>query len=176
MSTPYVTGAAALLASACPLPPPAIVATLEGSADQIPALAPTATNGRRLNLGNALASCAGGGHTPGTASLQLRFYSNPSNPDTGTISVTIDNITSSYSYDSSYQDTDSVGEGIAAIISDFGYVQGTYEGGGTISLTTNAVGPFTQFSLSASVENDCDPPSECGRAPSLTSTPFTAGH
>lgn len=77
---------------------------------------------------------------------------------------------------SSYQDTDSVGEGLAELISGFGYVQATYEGSGVISLSTYALGPYTGYSLSTSVANDCDPASECGRAPTLNYTPFTAGH
>lgn len=165
----------ALLASACPLPPP-IVATIEGTADQKSSLSTISTNGRRLDLGNALASCAGGGHTAGTASLSLRFYTNPSNPDTGSLNVTIEGITVSYSYDSSYQDTDSVGEGLAELISGFGFVQATYDGGGVISLSTDALGPYTGYSMSTGVANDCDPASDCGRAPTLTYSPFTAGH
>ncbi|HWG37195.1 MAG TPA: S8 family serine peptidase [Terriglobales bacterium] len=101
LSTPIVSGAIGLLESACPLPPSVVKATILGTADQISALTSIATNGRRLNLGNAVSSCAGAGHTAGTGTVQIRFYTKDFNPDTGSINVTIDGYTTSYSYDTS---------------------------------------------------------------------------
>lgn len=71
---------------------------------------------------------------------------------------------------------DTVGEGLAEFISGSSYYQATYNGGGQISITTAAKGPYTGYTLSTSVSNDCDPASDCGRAPVVTHSLITAGH
>jgi hypothetical protein len=174
-ATPFITGAVALLRATCPLPLPALKATIEGTADAKSALTQIATNGRRLNLGAMLASCSSG--TAVTASITVHVYTNPSDPDTGSISATIDGETASVSYDTSQDTTDSVGENLAEMISGVTDVTATYTGGGQISLTTQAVGPYTGYSLSTSISNDCgEPPNDCGRQPTITHTSFVAGH
>lgn len=176
LSTPIVSGPIGLLESACPLPPPVVKATILGTADQIPALTGISTNGRRLNLGNALASCAGPGHTAGTGTVQIHFTTNEFNPDTGSINVTIDGYTTSYSYDTSVDTVDTVGQGLADYLSGSSYWQAPYQGSGLISIVTTAKGPYTAYSLSTSVTNDCDPPSDCGRAPTVSHTGIIAGN
>lgn len=174
-STPFVAGAIALLRATCPLPLPALKATIEGTADTKAALTQIATSGRRLNLGAALASCISG--TAGTASITVRVYTNPSDPDTGSIYATIDGQTASVSYDTSQDTTDSVGENLAQMISGVTDVTAVYNGGGQISLTTSALGPYTGYTLSTGVNNDCgEPPNDCGRQPTITNSSFVAGH
>jgi len=173
-ATPFVTGAVALLRSTCPLPLPALKATIEGTADTKAALTQIATSGR-LNLGAALASCSSG--TAGTASITVRVYTNPSDPDTGSIYATIDGQTASVSYDTSQDTTDTVGETLAQMISGVTDVTAVYNGGGQISLTTSALGPYTGYTLSTGVNNDCgEPPNDCGRQPTITNSSFVAGH
>ncbi|MGN6591825.1 MAG: hypothetical protein ACTHJX_02910 [Terriglobales bacterium] len=70
-----------------------------------------------------------------------------------------------------------MGENLAEMISGVTDVTATYTGGGQISLTTQAVGPYTGYSLSTSISNDCgEPPNDCGRQPTITHTSFVAGH
>lgn len=173
ISAPFVSGALALLASACPLPPHYLIETLEGTAVEVPALSNIATDGRRLNLGAALTSCAGGG--PSTATLHVTLYQNKYNPDTGTVWVTIAGRTSSYDCDTNFDTAVSVAQELSYRISSQ-YVHATWTGGGNVTITTLADGPYTTYSLTSGVENDCEPADECGRAPSITSTPFSGGY
>ncbi|MGH9477388.1 MAG: hypothetical protein ACRD1C_13850, partial [Terriglobales bacterium] len=134
-----------------------LIETIEGTATSVAALDGIATDGRTLDLGAALSSCAGG--APSTASLHVTLYQNPYNPDTGTAWVTIAGVTSSYDYDTSQDTAGSVAEALSFAI-DSQYVHATYTGGGNISITTLADGPFTTYSMTAGVSNDCDPPDE----------------
>jgi hypothetical protein len=60
MATPHVSGAAALVLSACPTDTPTLINTLLSTVDVIPSLSQTITGGR-LNVWAALNSCVGGG-------------------------------------------------------------------------------------------------------------------
>lgn len=177
VSTPLVTGALGLLASACPLDPAALIATLKGTADQKTALNSIATNGRRLNLGNAIASCAAPGHTPGTGTIQVTLEDSGDGLfDTGTVSVTIDGlITGSYSYDTSVDTVDSIGQGLAGSLSG-SLISATYTGSGTISIITAARGPYTGYSMTTAVQNDCVGGEVCGRPPALNGSGIFAGN
>lgn len=175
-SAPFVTGALGLLASACPLDPAALIATLEGTADQKSALTSIATNGRRLNLGNALESCAAAGHTVGSGSVQVFFSAHDNPVDTGTITITIDGRTAEYSYDTSVDTRDTVGQGLTDSLNGSPFVNATYLGGGQISIVTTAKGHFTGYSLTTSVLDDCGPNDGCGPAPSISSSGIFAGN
>lgn len=176
VAAPFVTGAMGLLASVCPLTAPGLVATLKGTADQISALSSIATNGRRLNLGNALASCTGGGRVAGSGTLDIYFYEHSDPVDTGSLVVTIDGTDYSVSYDTSRDTEDTVGQRLARVITYQGWVTATYTGYGEISLTTDALGPYTGYMLSAGVQDDCGAFDDCGPAPEIDATGFTAGH
>ncbi|MGH9417374.1 MAG: S8 family serine peptidase [Terriglobales bacterium] len=173
-ATPHVTGGAALLMSYCPLTPHAVAQTLEGTADQISALSSIATDGRRLDLGSALASCATG--TPGTGEADLTVYTDPSDPDTGSVWVTFDGIKTSVNYNSARDTTDSIGQELADHITVLGYVTATCEGNGVISLTSDAVGPFTGYEVDSGVVDDCGPGDDCGRPPDLGITLNAGGN
>lgn len=177
VSTPLVTGALGLLASACPLDPAALIATLKGTSDLKPALDSIATDGRRLNLGNAIASCAAAGHTSGTGTIQITLEdSGDGLSDTGTISVTADGVfMGSYSYDTSVDTVDSIGQGLAASISN-SLITAAYTGPGTISIATTAKGPYTGYSMTASVQNGCVGGEACGPAPFAFSSGIAAGN
>ena len=58
MATPHVSGAAALVLSACSLTTAALKATILSTVDPIPAMAGITTTGGRLNVNNAIRSCA----------------------------------------------------------------------------------------------------------------------
>jgi hypothetical protein len=58
MATPMVTGAAALVLSACPMTTAQLKANLMSSVDEIPALAERVLSGGRLNVLRALSACA----------------------------------------------------------------------------------------------------------------------
>ena len=61
MATPHVSGAAALVLSACPMDTPTLINTLLSTVDVIPALSGLTITGGRLNVLAALAACSGGG-------------------------------------------------------------------------------------------------------------------
>jgi subtilisin family serine protease len=58
MATPHVSGAAALVLSACSLTTAGLKATILNTVDPIPAMAGVTTTGGRLNVNNAIRSCA----------------------------------------------------------------------------------------------------------------------
>lgn len=187
-ATPFVTGAITLIESACALPPSAVKATIEGTADDVPALTSVATAGRRLDLGNAVASCAAPGHTPGTGSITV-WLPGPTPDHSGTMTVTFLGYTYSYSYDTAVDDTASVGEALAGQISRNPYVNAVYEGGGVISLTTRADGPYTGYTVLTSVNDTCNNQyapalggggggggGGCGSTPTISSVGITAGN
>ena len=58
MATPHVSGAAALVLSACSLTTASLKATILNTVDPIPAMAGVTTTGGRLNANNAIRSCA----------------------------------------------------------------------------------------------------------------------
>ncbi|MGH2345973.1 MAG: S8 family serine peptidase, partial [Chloroflexota bacterium] len=161
-ATPHVTGAAALLMADCPLPPQAVANTLEGTADPIPALGRISPSGHRLNMSAAVSSCLTGNQSQATISEHV--YTNPSDPDTGTINITVEGVTSSISYYTDTLTTAQLGNEIANRF-DGAYTTGTYLGGGLVQITTRAHGPYTVYSLTTQVINECDPPSDCGRPP-----------
>lgn len=166
VSAPFVAGTLGLLASLCPLPPSSLIETVENTATQVPALGSIATDGRLLNMGAAISSCAGPGHAPSTATLKITLYQNTSNPDTGSISVTVAGRTASYNYDTSQDTAETVAQELSFQI-DSKYVQATWTGEGNITITTLADGPYTDYPLQVGVSNDCVPADECGRAPSI---------
>jgi subtilisin family serine protease len=61
MATPHVSGAAALVLSACPMDTPTLVYTLLSTVDVTPALTGLTITGGRLNVFAALTACSGGG-------------------------------------------------------------------------------------------------------------------
>jgi subtilisin family serine protease len=70
MATPHVSGAAALVLSACTLSTSALRQTLLNNVDPVPALASTTVTGGRLNVYRAVHSCAGKPATPPGFTLQ----------------------------------------------------------------------------------------------------------
>jgi subtilisin family serine protease len=71
MATPHVSGAAALVLSACPMDTPTLVDTLLSTVDVTPALTGLTITGGRLNVFAALNACSGGG-TSSVSSLPGR--------------------------------------------------------------------------------------------------------
>jgi subtilisin family serine protease len=182
-SAPFVTGAIALIESACPLPPSAVKATIEGTADEISALSSIATYGRRLDLGNAIASCAAPGHTAGSGSVTV-WLPGPTPDHSGTMTVTLLGYTYSYGYDTAVDDTSSVAEALAGQLSSNPYINAVYAGGGTISVTTKAVGPYTGYTMQTSVQDTCNPyyaplthgGGGCGSTPRISNVGIVAGN
>ncbi len=182
-ATAIVTGALGLLAAACPkLAHQELIPTIEGTADPIPALDTVATDGHRLDLGNAVESCAEAGHTAGTGTVTV-YLPGPTPDHSGTMTVTLLGVDYSYSYDTAVDDTDSVGEALAGQLGSY-YVNAVYEGNGAISLTTTAAGPYTGYPLSTSVQDTCNnqlrPQSlgggGCNPAPRISSTGIVPGN
>jgi serine protease len=66
MATPHVSGAAALILSACDLTTPQLKAGILDNVDPVAGLAGKVATGGRLNVAGALAACAGGGGGGGT--------------------------------------------------------------------------------------------------------------
>jgi hypothetical protein len=88
MSAPLVTGAAALVLSACPLSTTALKDTLLNTTDAIPSLAGRTVSGGRLNVFRAVMTCAGGAPASfGLAVSPGRVQLDPN--QTTTLSVTV---------------------------------------------------------------------------------------
>ncbi|HXE32046.1 MAG TPA: S8 family serine peptidase [Terriglobales bacterium] len=176
-STPLVSAAAAILMSQCPLSPNAVVNTLAGTAREITNLNSIADAGQRLDLGAALASCLDvGENSNGQGSLSVDLEPGDGiYATTGEINVTIDGITYSSSYDTSSDNTESIAEGLAGAISGR-YVDANDNGDGTVSLSSQAKGSFTNYSVSVAVTKHCNGPApECDPAPTVHGQSFTGG-
>lgn len=81
MATPYVSGAAALMLSACTLATPDLKKNLLDNVDLIPALAGQTTTGGRLNVNRAIRSCNGpAGLSPSSVSFGTVSLGKSGNP------------------------------------------------------------------------------------------------
>lgn len=174
-SAPIVAGAVALLESVCPLSPYALIATVEGTADQKPQLLGYATDGRRLNMGTALASCTQGTAATDTGSVyssgrgRLQQYT-----DFGYVSITVGDYTCGYSYNTAFDTSQSMAEGLVGDCLSSPYITATYTSGGGFTLTTKAIGPYTNYPAAAKVVDQCT--NACGPAPTINlGTQFTGG-
>jgi len=173
-ATPHVTGSAALLLAGCPLTMPAALATLKGTADYRSALS-AVSSGLRLNVGSALASCSTGTAGTGPVYVDLEGQGTGMFNQYGSITVTVDGISTWVNYDTSYDTTDSIGYRVADALSG-PWTTATYVGNGEIDVVTNALGPYTGYSLGSSVEADCTPSFDCDPPPTISTFNLTAGH
>ncbi len=179
-ATPYVAGAAALLMADCPLPNSAVIATLEGTATQIPALTSIATDGRRLDIAAAVNSCIGGGsETQSTDAVSVagggcRLRSGCS--DYGYVDIIIDgHVVGGTSYDDSVDTAQTIARNLAGAI-ESPYVKASYSAGSSFIITSTAYGPYTDYSASVQVVDQCG--GNCNGLPpsvSIGST-LTGGH
>jgi len=191
-ATPFVSGAITLVASMCTLPYNKLMGVIEANADLIPALTSISTNGRRLNVAAAIQSCAVG--TPGTAQVNISGtgcfvgcgWGQQNNPDSGLVNVTIEENQYFYKYSAALDTSATIAQALTnSINSDpFGTVSAqitaSSQSAATISLTTKALGPFTNFGLNTAVVDQCvsNPPySACSPNPfAISGSGFTAGH
>lgn len=178
-SVPFVTGAAALVSSACYLPDDQLISDILGNSDQI-------AIGKRLNLYKALWSCTTG--TPGTATVWISGDTcgscggYPNIPDSGTLTL---NIGGSYSYSITYSAGGLTADDLASTLAGDINNDGTSPVTATVSgsqvlLTSKAKGPYTNFSISTGVVDTCTPPpgGQCltgGSSYGISASNFTAG-
>ncbi|MGH9484441.1 MAG: hypothetical protein ACRD1F_05240 [Terriglobales bacterium] len=94
-------------------------------------------------------------------------------PDYGTVSVVVAGVTSTISYNTD-QGTVALNEELVSVLDGNPYVTAAYAAG-EITITTIAGGPYTLFTISASVDNQCTPVRYCGHPPSLTHSDFSGG-
>ncbi|MGH9541329.1 MAG: hypothetical protein ACRD2H_05555 [Terriglobales bacterium] len=79
-----------------------------------------------------------------------------------------------YSYDTTYDTAATIAQGLVGDCLSSPYFTPTYEGGGTVLLTTKAKGPYTNYSAAAQVVDRCY--SGCGSPPVVDlSSQFTGG-
>lgn len=174
-AAPFAAGAAALLMSICPLPNPAIITALEDTATELGALSAISTDGRRLNVGAAVASCVSGTPGTGTVSVGLDGQGSQNFSSYGVVTVTVDGNAAQYQYDTSVDTTDTIGQGLADALSNT-FTAAAYLGNGEISVTTNALGPYTGYSVTTSVTDNCRPINQCDPKPAIHASQITAGN
>ncbi|MGH9491779.1 MAG: S8 family serine peptidase [Terriglobales bacterium] len=186
-ATAFVTGAAALVYSACTLPPHALAEDLVNSSDYAPSLA-SVSYGRRLDFAAAVQRCTTG--TPGTGQIYISgsecegCYNYPEVPSSGTITVTV-----AFSQYYFYWDADGGSTAIDtanAIASDinsdpFGVVTASASGGAgsaVVNITSKAKGPATgYFGISVTNTDSCTPPygGSCAPDPFSISSSYSGG-
>lgn len=114
------------------------------------------------------------GGSPGTGSVRIRYNPQRPGPDTGVVSVTVNGVTFSMSYDMPGQTADEVAAGLASEINSQppdSAVSATISGS-TVYITSNLNGANTNYSLSLSYTFNGDGPSF---TPIASGSTFTGG-
>ena len=186
-ATAFVTGAAALVYSACVLPPHALAEDLINSYDYAPSLQ-SVSDSRRLNLAYAVQRCTVG--TPGTGQIYVSgsecqsCYNYPEVPSSGTIAVTV--AFSKYYFYWNADGGETALDTANAIASDinsdpFAVVTASASGdagSAVVNITSKAKGPETgDFGISVTNTDSCTPPygGSCAPDPFSVSSDYSGG-
>lgn len=180
-SAPFVTGAVALVDSACALPEDNAITDIIDSADHIPALnSITQGTGNRLNLYSAVYACTVG--TPGTATVTINGLNCgycQGNPQYGILNLTVGKtFTYIIGFNASSSTPDQLASTLATSINNdptAPIIAST--NGNVIALNSRAKGPYTNFAITSTTKNECVPPphGHCTDGFDIANTSFTAG-
>lgn len=186
-ATAFVTGAAALVYSACVLPPHSLAEDLINSSDYAPGVQ-SVSDSRRLDVAAAVQRCTTG--TPGTGHIYISgsecegCYGYPESPSSGTITVTIAFSQYNFYWDANGGSTaiDTANAIASEINSDpFGVVTASASGdadSAVVSVTSKAKGPETgDFGISVTNTDSCTPPygGSCAPDPFSISSSYSGG-
>ncbi|MGH9449795.1 MAG: S8 family peptidase [Terriglobia bacterium] len=163
LSTPFVTGTAALVSSVCGLPGTAIGTDIDSTVDADSNLSGKTVTGGRLDSYQALHACTKGSGS-GTGSIEVDYSVPPGcyPVDSDNIVVSIDGIAMAFDYYSGTDDAITIAQNLANQL-PAAYISASASGdSGSATVTMNALAKGVATNFSVAIQVNDNPGCTCG--------------